>query len=196
MQALLHLDEALTLFLHDFGPGAGNKGLVGQPGLDACDLLLGGLALFGQTGQLFVDIQQARQDPKYAHYLVQGPTVWLSWLNLNVHAAPLDNPKVRQAIAMAINRKKLVRLLGGLAAPTGNLYIPIYPQNDPRLDSAPVYAYDTNRAAALLKSSGYNGQPVTLLYPSDFGYNAGEATGIQQDGFDPRQPSGNHGSSP
>ncbi len=127
------------------------------------------------------DIEQARKDPRFAKYLVQGPIVWLSWLNLNVHAAPLDNPTLRRAIAMAINRQKLVRFLGGLAAPTGNLYIPIYPQNDPRLDRSPVYPYDPAKAAALVKTSGYKGQAITLLYPADFGYNAGEATGIQQD---------------
>ena len=127
------------------------------------------------------DLQQARSDPRFAHYLVTGPITWLSWLNLNVHAAPLNDAKVRQAVAMAINRPKLARLLGGNARPTGNLYIPIYAQNDPALDRHPVYSYDPQKATALIKSSGYHGQPITLHYPADFNYNSGEATGIQQD---------------
>ena len=127
------------------------------------------------------DLQQARSDPKFSRYLVTAPITWLSWLNLNIHAAPLDNLKLRQAIAMGINRDHLSRILGGNARPTGNLYIPIYPQNDPALDKNPVYPYDPQKAAQLVKASGYHNQPITLHYPADFGYNVGEATGIQQD---------------
>ena len=127
------------------------------------------------------DLQQARADPKYAHYLVNGPLIWMSWLYLNVKAPPLDNPKMRQAIAMAVNRVKLVQLDGGNAIPAGNVYLPIYPHNDPSLDRKPVYPYDPRQAAALAKASGYHGQPITIYYASDFGYNANLAAGVQQD---------------
>ena len=63
----------------------------------------------------------------------------------------------------------------------GNLYIPLYPQNDPALDRHPVYPYDPQQAAALVKASGYHGQPISLLYGTDFGYNVNLAQGVQQD---------------
>jgi ABC-type transport system substrate-binding protein len=152
------------------------------PNLIALKVEKGEIDGFGNGSEMDApDLQQARSDPRYARYLVTGPVTWLSWLNLNVHAAPLDDVKMRQAIAMAINRPKLARLLGGNARPTGNLYIPIYAQNDPALDRQPVYPYDPTRAAALVKASGYHGQTITLHYPADFGYNSAEATGIQQD---------------
>jgi len=127
------------------------------------------------------DRTQAKNDPKYSHYLQAAPVTQVVWMNLNVHAAPLDNLKLRQAIAMAINRPRLVKLLGGNALPAYQWYRPLFPQYDPAVDQHPPYPYDPVKAAALLKASGYKGEAVTLYYASDLQRNLSLAPGLQQD---------------
>jgi ABC-type transport system substrate-binding protein len=126
------------------------------------------------------DIQQARGDPRFRRYLVPAPIVGAVWLDLNVHVAPFGDPRLRRAVAMALDRPHLVKLMGGVAVPATQLYVPLLPQHDPQLDAAPLYRYDPGRAAALVKASGYRGQPITLLYPSNRVYQAA-APGVQQD---------------
>lgn len=128
-----------------------------------------------------VDIQSARTDPRYASYLVTAPPTFGSWLDLNTHAGPLKNPLLRQAVAMAIDQRRLVQLLGGNATPAAQLYIPLDTQHDPRLQLHPVYPYDPRKAVALVKASGYHGQPLTVLYMDDYAVAASVAPGIQQD---------------
>jgi ABC-type transport system substrate-binding protein len=128
-----------------------------------------------------VDLQQARGDPRYAQYLHDVTPTLVSWLDLNVHAAPLTALALRQAVAMAINRNRLVKLLAGSAVPGTQLFVPLDPQHDPVLDQHPVYPYDPAKAAALVRASGYTGQPIALIYANDFWYEAGMAPGIQQD---------------
>src|SRR5207253_2723894 len=48
------------------------------------------------------------------------------------------------------------------------------------LDAQPVYPYDPQKAAALLKASGYHGQPVSLLYSNNYTYENSMAPGLQQ----------------
>lgn len=127
------------------------------------------------------DLEHALGDPTLAHYVVNSPSVLTGWLNLNVHAAPLDNAKLRQAIALAINRPHMVRLLAGTAVAANQLYIPLDPQHDPALDARPVYPYDVQRATALVKASGYKGQPITVLFANDTAFEINAAPAVQQD---------------
>jgi ABC-type transport system substrate-binding protein len=82
---------------------------------------------------------------------------------------------------MAVDRTRLIRLLGGLATPAYQLYVPVDPQHDPALDRHAMYAYDPQKAAALLKASGYHGQPISLLYETNYATHISMAPGIQQD---------------
>jgi ABC-type transport system substrate-binding protein len=127
------------------------------------------------------DLQQARADPHLVPYLVTAPLTWVTWMDLDVHVAPLNKPALRQAIAMAINRSRLVKLLGGDAVPAEQLYVPAYPQYDTALDRKPLFAYNPQQAAALVKASGYSGQPISILYPTDYPYQVAVAPGVQQD---------------
>lgn len=127
------------------------------------------------------DIHQIQGDPKYADYIVTAQPAVAVYLDLNVHMAPLDNLKVRQAIAMAIDRYRLVQLHGGNAIAANQMYIPLDTQHDPALDKTAVYPYDPQKAAALLKSSGYHNQPVTILYGNDESYYTDIAPGLLQE---------------
>lgn len=127
------------------------------------------------------DLQSASQDPRYRGYLVHAPSTFVYWLDLNVHQAPFDKLAMRQAVAMAIDRRRLVKVFGGYATPATQLYLPFYHQYDPALVAKPVYAYDPHKAAALVKASGYHGQPITVLWPNESPQEQGLALGIQQD---------------
>jgi peptide/nickel transport system substrate-binding protein len=126
------------------------------------------------------DVQQARTDPKYKQYLANLPATINDYLILNTNKGPLTNLALRQAVAMAINRTLLVRLLGGVAIPATQLYIPIEPQYDATLDQHPIYPYDLQKATALVKASGYHGQPITLYYANDAPTYVSIATGVRQ----------------
>ncbi|HWE62828.1 MAG TPA: ABC transporter substrate-binding protein, partial [Chloroflexota bacterium] len=136
---------------------------------------------FGDASQISAaDVQLARGDPRYSSYLVPTPSIYVTWLDLNVHAGPLTQRAVRQAVAMAIDRTRLVQLLGGQAVAANQIYVALDPQYDPSLDQHPIFTYDLRKAAALLKSSGYHGQPVSLLYANNLPYAANMAPGLQQ----------------
>ncbi|SRR5579883_70565 len=119
------------------------------PNLIALRVEKGELDGFGYAPELAAaDLQQARTDPTYSHYLVTTPVVYVDWLDLNVHAAPLNSLALRQAIAMAIRRPRLVQLLGGTAEPAQQLYVPTEPQYDHALDRHPPYPYDPTTPVA------------------------------------------------
>lgn len=126
------------------------------------------------------DVQQARTDARYKQYLVNLPPTINDFLTLNTLKGPLVNATLRQAIARAINRTLLVRLLGGVAIPANQLYVPLDPQYDATLNAHPIYPYDPAQATALVKASGYKGQPITFYYANDAPTNVSIATGVRQ----------------
>ena len=72
-----------------------------------------------------------------------------------------SDPKIREAIAYAIDRESLIELIGGMGIPTQTRIVP------PTLGSnASLYesagTYDPDRARALLQEAGYNGEPLTF----------------------------------
>lgn len=127
------------------------------------------------------DILQAKADPTYARYIYPAPISSSNWLAINVHSPVLANKTLRQAIAMAIDRTRLVQLLRGAAIPAYQFYVPLMPQHDPALDQSPTYPMDQQKAAALVKSSGYKGQAIVLDYATDRNWQSSIAPGIQQD---------------
>lgn len=85
----------------------------------------------------------------------------LSWLWLNNRTAPMDNPKFRQAIMYAMDREFAKDVLwngyGKVATSPFSSKLPFYSQQEPQ------YAFDPDKAKALLKEIGYDGKPLKLL---------------------------------
>lgn len=78
---------------------------------------------------------------------------FLEW-NKSTVASPLDNPKVRQAISMAINRNPLVNpVQSGMARPEDIFGFPGWPTDK---GQTPL-AYNVAKARKLLKEAGYPG---------------------------------------
>ena len=88
-----------------------------------------------------------------------GGTEGKTILAINNKKPPLDELKVRQAIAYAIDRKAIIEgALDGLGTPIGSHLTP----NDPGyVDLTKQYAYDPEKAKALLKEAGVK-TPLTL----------------------------------
>ncbi len=77
---------------------------------------------------------------------------------MNTRLKPFDKLEVRQAVNYAVDRDAVVRLYGGLAAPTQNVLPPTYPQ----YKKITTYTHDLAKAKALVQASGYAGMPVTV----------------------------------
>lgn len=77
----------------------------------------------------------------------------LNWLAFNTRKKPLDDVRVRQAIAYTVNRDFIVKeLMGGKAAPSTG---PISPGSPLEEKAVEPYKYDLAKAEALLDAAGY-----------------------------------------
>ncbi len=80
---------------------------------------------------------------------------------LNTSAPPFDDVRVRQAVAMAINRTEISeQLLGGVNPPVYQPFPAGYMGHDPALDEDP---YDPDAARDLISEAGAEGATVTIL---------------------------------
>lgn len=92
--------------------------------------------------------------------VVSTPSIIVRFLAMNVLQKPYDNPKVRQAIAYAVNKEAIAKVaFGGYAFPAQG----IVPQGiQYAVKMAPI-AYNPQKARELLKEAGYpNGFESTL----------------------------------
>jgi ABC-type transport system substrate-binding protein len=101
--------------------------------------------------------------PQWKSQVVQEPAIALDYLFFNMTVKPFDNVLVRQAIAWAIDRQKIVKLLSGTALPLNQ----IYPAGLPgHVDGAAgdFYGYDPAKAKQLLSQAGFPKGFSTTLY--------------------------------
>jgi peptide/nickel transport system substrate-binding protein len=77
----------------------------------------------------------------------------LNWLAFNVKKKPLDDARVRQAIAYAANRDAIIKaLMGGKAIAATSPIAPDSPFYEPKVES---YKYDLAKAQKLLDEAGF-----------------------------------------
>ena len=104
-----------------------------------------------------------------------GTTTGEVIMSTNNKAAPFDNRMVRQAMAHAIDRQAVVDLvMFGYGTPIGSHWSPSTPYYK---DLTGRYAYDPEKAKALLKKAGYpDGFSATIKLPAIYSYSrrAGE----------------------
>jgi peptide/nickel transport system substrate-binding protein len=97
----------------------------------------------------------------YAGRVHTDPALTLWFLPMNLHEKPFDDPRVRRAVNLAIDRAAAVKLFGGpnLAAPSCQILPPGLPGYAPYCP----FPYDLAQARALVAASGTAGQVVTLV---------------------------------
>jgi peptide/nickel transport system substrate-binding protein len=75
------------------------------------------------------------------------------WMEMNVKQAPFNDAKVRQALNYAVDKDLIIKkVYNGLAKPLAG---PLMPTNNFADPSLKPYAYDKNKALALLKEAGW-----------------------------------------
>jgi peptide/nickel transport system substrate-binding protein len=111
-----------------------------------------------EAGELDLVVQtpydQAKQMKGQGGDIVLERAPLLSWqhLDFNFRNPTLRDLAVRRAIAHAIDRAALVRVLGGFPAPINSVVVPVFPFHDP---DAPQHPHDPALAARLLDEAGY-----------------------------------------
>ncbi|HUZ65651.1 MAG TPA: ABC transporter substrate-binding protein [Acetobacteraceae bacterium] len=115
------------------------------------------------------------------HLVLQTTNGPFMYLTFNGHAGPFTDARVRLAVAHGIHREQIVKAafygrgaaLAGTPIPPGTEYY------DPKLANG--WAYDTDRAKALLKQAGKaGGFACTLLSTAQYGMHKDTAEVVQQ----------------
>jgi peptide/nickel transport system substrate-binding protein/oligopeptide transport system substrate-binding protein len=83
------------------------------------------------------------------------------YLGFNTREAPFNDVKVRQALSMAVDRDRIVKLLNGRPLAANGLFPPNLSGDNPDL---PALTYDPDAAKALLKDAGFADGLSTKIY--------------------------------
>jgi peptide/nickel transport system substrate-binding protein len=123
----------------------------------------------------FAEIQA---DPANKGLVAIGDQLHTGYLTMNVKIPPLNNVKVRQAINMAINKDRIVKLINNRATPANQALPPAMPAYN---KGQKGYPYDVEGAKKLLVDAGQGGGFATELYVMNVDPNPRIAQAIQQD---------------
>ncbi len=119
-----------------------------------------------------------RNAPEMAGMIVDRNQLSTSYVAINTEMKPFDDVRVRQAVNMAINKDRIVRLINGRATPATQVLPPLMPGYDKNYAG---YPYDPAKAKALLAEAGHAGGFATELYAMNADPNPRIAQAIQQD---------------
>jgi peptide/nickel transport system substrate-binding protein len=134
---------------------------IADPSAEVSALLAGDVDVF-ENLQNVQALGQFKDNPRFQTLI--GGTEGKTILSINNKRKPLDNLKVRQAIAYAIDRKAVIDgAMDGLGTPIGSHLTP----NDPGyVDLTGLYPHDPEKAKALLKEAGVTTPlDLTLILP-------------------------------
>ncbi|MFC0408463.1 ABC transporter substrate-binding protein [Roseomonas elaeocarpi] len=108
--------------------------------------------------------------------VLSAPTERVAYLSVNALAGPTKDVRVRQAIAMAIDRDTLIEALQqGYAKPVNEV---LTPANFGYTDKVQPWPYDPAKARALLKEAGAEGATITFISSPSYDRRLNEA--VQQ----------------
>ena len=157
---------------------------LGPPNLDEVEFILsGGSAMLMYendeihlTGVGLADLDRVLDpsEPLNAELKDAPSSFFVSYIGMDVLQAPFDDPKLRQALNLAIDRESIATaVLDGLRIPATTIIPPGFPSYSTDVQG---YDYDPERARELLKQSKYgndleNLPRITLSISSGFGAN-------------------------
>jgi peptide/nickel transport system substrate-binding protein len=121
-------------------------------------------------------LSQFENDPRFR--VIVGSTEGETILAMNNRQPPLDNVKVREAIAHAINRQEIIDgAMFGYGVPIGTHFAP---HNPDYVDLTAQSAYDPEKSKALLAEAGVSGLRLRLaLPPPTYARRGGEIIAAQ-----------------
>jgi ABC-type transport system substrate-binding protein len=121
---------------------------------------------------------EVTQDPATKDLVTSVDQLQTSYVTMNVNIPPFDKVEVRQAVNMAINKDRIVKLINNRAVPANQPLPPSMPGYD---KSYKGYPYDPDGAKALLAKAGVGDGFTTDLYVMNVDPNPRIAQAIQQD---------------
>ncbi len=121
---------------------------------------------------------QEKNDPANEGMIVEGDLLHTGYITMNTTEAPFDNKLVRQAVNMAINKERVVRIVNGRGVIANQPLPPAMPAYDTAYEG---YAYDPAKAKELLAEAGYPDGFETELYAMNTDPNPRIAQSFQQD---------------
>ncbi|MFB3097860.1 MAG: ABC transporter substrate-binding protein, partial [Dehalococcoidia bacterium] len=155
---------------------------LGPPYLDEVEFILSGgdsMLMYENdevhlTGVGLADLDRVQDpnSPLNAELHRAPPSFRVDYIGLNVEQPPFDDPKLRQALNLAFDRKIIASsVLQGVVVPAKGIVPPGFPGFNPDL---PDFQYDPELARQLLSESRYGqnlGQlpPITLSIAGGFG---------------------------
>jgi len=108
-----------------------------------------------------LDVTRLKADPKYTAWLHPNPGTFFE-LAFNVTVPPFDNKKVRQAFNYAFDRKRFTeQIYLGTAVPSALPWSASSPGYD--ADKAKAYAFDLDKARALLAEAGVSSLELDII---------------------------------
>jgi peptide/nickel transport system substrate-binding protein len=108
------------------------------------------------------DVRAQYTDKRYKEFVTNSTYYYF----MNHRVAPFDKPEVRQAVNFAVDKRSLARLFGGLLEPGCNFLPPGmkgYEKIDPCPWGDPTAAPNVEKARALIKQAGVEGDSVTVF---------------------------------
>lgn len=121
---------------------------------------------------------QIRNDPKYKDLIIEGGQLQTGYMTLNVQMKPFDKLEVRQAVNMAIDKGRIVKIINNRAVPANQPLPPTMPGYDKEYKG---YPFDPEKAKELLKQAGLEKGFETTLYVYNVDPNPRIAQAIQED---------------
>lgn len=121
---------------------------------------------------------EVMSNPKLRALVAIGDQLQTGYVTLNVRMKPLDNPKVRQALNMAVDKERIVRIINNRALPAVQILPPLMPGYAKDYKG---YPYNPEEAKKLLAQAGFPNGFSTVLYANSTDPNPRIAQSIQQD---------------
>ena len=121
---------------------------------------------------------QLRNDPKLKDLIIEGGQLQTGYVTMNVQMKPFDKVEVRQAVNMAIDKARIVKIINNRAVPANQPLPPTMPGYDKDYKG---YAFDPAKAKELLKQAGLEKGFETEMYVYNLDPNPRIAQAIQED---------------
>ena len=117
-------------------------------------------------------------DPVLSELVATGEQMQTGYVTINVEMEPFTDVRVRQALNMAINKDRIVRIVNNRAVPANQILPPLFESYASDYEG---YAYDPEAASSLLAEAGYPDGFDTVLYAYNVAPNDRIAQAIQAD---------------
>ncbi|MED1202766.1 ABC transporter substrate-binding protein [Heyndrickxia acidicola] len=124
--------------------------------------------LFGSSGIPSASYPQFLTNPNLKKTVYSAAQNTVEYLGMNSKVAPFNNPKVRQAIEYAIDKKKILQLLNGRGQIANQPLPPGVPGYVKDLAADSQYSYNPQKAKQMLQEAGIKpGTSLTLYSYND-----------------------------